>query len=289
MSVSIIVVNFNTRELLAACLQSLAEHVRVEHDVVVIDNASADGSADMVRTRFPHVRVIAMETNRGFAASVNEGIRATSGQYVCWLNPDARLLNDGLPEVIAYLDEHPEAGVVGPQVVNPDGSMQHSSRMFPTVSAAFFNRNSLMTRFFPENRFSRRYLGMDRDRETVHQTDWVSGACLIHRRELGELDERFFLYMEDIDFCLRATRAGWKVMYHPALRVMHHIGGSSRHMPVRRVVAMHRSIWRYYAKHFRRNPLFDAVGALVIGARCAVMILEAVLFGAKDPPDLRRE
>ena len=289
MSLSIIVVNYNTRALLATCLEALAKHVRVEHEVVVIDNASADGSADMVRAQFPQVRLLAMETNRGFAAAVNAGLAATTGAYVCWLNPDARLLNDGLAEVLAYLDEHAEAGVVGPQVVNPDGSIQHSSRMFPSVTAAFFNRNSLMTRFFPENRFSRRYLGMDRDRETVHQTDWVSGACLIHRREVGQLDERFFLYMEDIDFCLRATRAGWKVMYHPALQVMHQIGGSSRHMPVRRVVAMHRSIWRYYAKHFRRNVLRDAASAAVIGARCAVMMLEAVVFGAKDPPVLRRE
>jgi GT2 family glycosyltransferase len=261
----------------------------VEHEVVVIDNASGDGSADMVRAQFPNVRLLAMEKNLGFGAAVNAGIKATTGRYICWLNPDARLLNEGMAEVLAYLDEHAEAGIVGPQVVNPDGSMQHSSRMFPTVSAAFFNRNSLMTRFFPENRFSRRFLGMDRDRETVHQTDWVSGACLIHRREVGLLDERFFLYMEDIDFCLRATQAGWKVIYHPGLRVMHQIGASSRHMPVRRVIALHRSIWRYYAKHFHRNVLFDAASAAMIGARCLLMMAEALLFGAKAPPDLRRE
>ncbi len=289
MSLSIIVVNYNTRRLLATCLESLAAHVRVEHEVIVIDNASADGSADMVRAQFPDVRLLAMETNLGFAAAVNAGISATTGQYVCWLNPDARVLNEGMAEVLAYLEEHAEVGIVGPQVVNPDGSMQHSSRMFPTVRAVFFNRNSLMTRFFPENRFSRRYLGMDRDRETIHQTDWVSGACLIHRRDVGLLDERFFLYMEDIDFCLRATRAGWKVMYHPALRVMHQIGASSRHFPVRRVIAMHRSIWRYYAKHFHRNVVLDAASAALIGARCLLMMLEAALFGAKAPPDLRRE
>jgi len=289
MSLSVIVVNYNTRGLLTTCLQSLAEHLRVEHEVVVIDNASADGSAAMLREKFPNVRLISMDANLGFAAAVNAGIAATTGQYVCWLNPDARLLNDGIGEVLAYLDEHADAGIVGPQVVNPDGSMQHSSRRFPTVRAAFFNRNSLMTRFFPENRFSRRYLGMDRDRETIHQTDWVSGACLIHRREVGTLDERFFLYMEDIDFCLRATRAGWKVMYHPALRVVHQIGASSRHFPVRRVIAMHRSIWRYYAKHFHRNVVLDLASAALIGARCLMMMLEAVLFGARSPPVPRKE
>ncbi|HVE73052.1 MAG TPA: glycosyltransferase family 2 protein [Thermoanaerobaculia bacterium] len=289
MRLSLIVVSYNTRELLASCLDSLVAYLpAIEHEVCVVDNASKDGSAALVRERFPHVRVIELGENRGFAAAVNVGIAATSGRYVCWLNPDACLLNDGMGTLLDYLDAHERTGIVGPRILNPDGSVQHSSRAFPSYATALFNRNSLLTRFFPRNRFTRSYLNIDRDRDAVQETDWVSGACLLHRRELGLLDERFFLYMEDIDFCLRAHNGGWGVAYHPALRVMHRIGGSSRQMPVRRVVAFHRSIWRYYAKHFRRNLLLDAASAAVIWGRCAVMMLEAALFGQSDPHTIRR-
>ena len=284
---SVIVVSHNTRELLAACLDSLATHLRgVAHEVCVVDNASTDGSADMVRERFPRVRLIAEEGNRGFSAAVNVALQATTGRYVCWLNPDARLLNGGMAAVLAYLDAHEQAGIIGPQLVNADGSVQLSSRSFPSYATAFFNRNSLLTRFFPRNRYTRDYLHTDRDHDVVQETDWVSGACLIHRRALGGLDERFFMYMEDIDFCLRASEGGWRVVYHPALRVLHHIGGSSRHMPVRRAIVLHRSIWRYYAKHFRRNPLLDAVSAAMIWGRCLVMMADAVVSGARQPPDV---
>jgi hypothetical protein len=284
---SVIVVSHNTRALLGECLDSLGEHLRgIAHEVCVVDNASTDGSAAMVRERFPNVRLLADDRNRGFSAGVNAGLAVTSGRYVCWLNPDARLLNGGMAEVLAYLDEDARAGVIGPQLVNADGSVQLSSRDFPSYATAFFNRNSLLTRFFPRNRYTRDYLHTDRDHELVQETDWVSGACLIHRRALGGLDERFFMYMEDIDFCLRARAAGWRVVYHPALRVLHHIGGSSGSMPVRRAIVLHRSIWRYYAKHFRRNPLLDAVSAALIWGRCLVMMAEAALFGARRPPDV---
>lgn len=284
---SVIVVSHNTRELLAECLDSLAEQLRgIAHEVCVIDNASADGSAAMVRERFPGVRLLAAERNRGFAAGVNAGLAVTTGRYVCWLNSDARLLNGGMAEVLAYLDVQARVGVIGPQLVNANGSVQHSSRGFPSYATAFSNRNSLLTRFFPRNRFTRDYLHTDRDHGVVQETDWVSGACLIHRRELGGLDERFFMYMEDIDFCLRAARGEWRVVYHPALRVLHHIGASSRSRPVRRAIVLHRSIWRYYAKHFRRNPLLDAVSAALISARCLVMMAEAALFGMRRPPDV---
>jgi N-acetylglucosaminyl-diphospho-decaprenol L-rhamnosyltransferase len=285
---SIVIVSHNARELLAACLASLDEHLRgVEHEVCVVDNASTDGSADLVREQFPRVRLLVEPRNRGFAAAVNAAMEATSGRYVCWLNPDARLLGGGMSEVLEYLEAHERVGIAGPQLVNADGSVQHSFRSFPSYATALFNRNSLLTRLFPRNRFTRRYLLTDLDRNAVQETDWVSGACLIHRRALGTLDDRFFLYMEDIDFCLRARAAGWGIVYHPALRVLHHIGGSSRRVPVRRVVALHRSIWRYYAKHFRRNPLLDAASAAVIWGRCLLMMTEALLFGARDPRRIR--
>jgi GT2 family glycosyltransferase len=286
---SVLVVSHNTRELLAACLDSLAEHLTgIEHEVCVVDNASSDGSAALVRERFPHVRLLANDRNAGFAAGVNEAIDATTASYICWLNPDARLLNAGMAAALDYLDAHERVGILGPRIVNADGSIQHSSRSFPSYATALFNRNSFMTRLFPRNRYTRDYLRTGRNHAAIEETDWVSGACLIHRRALGRLDERFFLYMEDIDFCLRARKEGWSVVCHPALRVLHHIGGSSRRIPVRRVLVLHRSIWRYYKKHFRCNLLLDAVSAGVIWGRCAVMIGEALLFGAKDPHTIRR-
>lgn len=289
MQLSVVIVSHNTRELLASCLESLVEHLaEIEHEVCVIDNASTDGSAALVRRQFPRVRLLASESNSGFAAAVNAGIEATSGHYVCWMNPDARLLNGGMGALLAYAGANPDVGVVGPQIVNADGSIQLSCRSFPSYATALFNRSSLLTRWFPRNRYTRRYLHTDRDHMTVQEVDWVSGACLLHRRTvsdgLGGLDDRFFMYMEDIDFCLRATEAGWKVMYHPGMRALHHIGGSSRRIPFRSVLALHRSIRLYYAKHFRRNIFLDAVSAAVIWGRCAVMMVEAAILPPKSSP-----
>jgi GT2 family glycosyltransferase len=283
MQLSIIIVTYNSARHLPACLESISEQLKdVEYEVCVVDNASDDGAAALAEANANgRTRVVRNERNLGFSAAVNIGLRSTSGRYCMWLNPDTRVVGGDVSEVLRHFEEEPNVGIIGPQVLNADGSIQLSCRSFPSYSAALFNRYSLLTRLFPKNRFSRKYLHTDWNHQSIREVDWVSGACLLHRRSLledvGGLDELFFMYIEDIDFCLRANRAGWKVHYHPALRVLHHIAGSSRQVPFSMIVELHKSIWRYYTKHFRRNPLKDAVGGAVIWGRCAGMLARAGL------------
>lgn len=285
MDLSVIIVNYNAAPFLERCLASLDLFLAgMKHEVCVVDNASTDGSVELIRKRFPQVQLIANRSNLGFAAAVNQGLRKACGRAVLWLNPDAELLADGIVNLLDYLDKHTEVGVIGPQLVNPDGSVQLSCRSFPSYRTALFHRYSLFTRWFPSNPFSREYLLTGWDHTSVQEVDWVSGACLLHRREIvdriGVLDEKFFMYCEDVDFCLRVRETGWRIHYHPGMQVLHHIGGSSRAIPRRMIMERHRSMWRYYTKHFRRNPLKDAAVILGIAARCAFQIARSNLMAA---------
>jgi N-acetylglucosaminyl-diphospho-decaprenol L-rhamnosyltransferase len=277
MRLSVIVVNYNAARFLERCLSSLEATLQaISHEVCVVDNASTDGSADLIRRQFPGVRLIINEQNLGFAAAINIGLTNTSGEYVLWLNPDSEVLNSGVNELIDYLDLHQSVGVVGARIVDPDGAVQLSCRSFPSYKTALFNRYSVLTRIFPNNRHSSEYLQTAFDHSDVREVDWVSGACLLHRRvlieQIGRPDERFFMYSEDVDFCLRAKQAGFKVVYHPGMQVLHHIGGSSRQLRRRCIRERHRSMWLYYSKHFGRNILKDLIVTGAIWCRCAVLI-----------------
>ena len=280
MDLSVIIVNYNSAQFIVRCLTSIEVYMKdVEHEVCVVDNASTDGSLSLVEEEFPYVKIQANHRNLGFAAAVNQGLEKSMGKYILWLNPDSELLNNGIVDLLQYLSINADVGILGPLIVDPDGHTQLSCRSFPSYETAFFNRYSLLTRWFPRNRYTKRYLLTDWDHNSIHEVDWVSGSCLLHRKEvvrdIGGLDERFFMYNEDVDFCLRAKKAGWKVYYHPSMQVSHHIGGSSRQKPVRMVIERHRSIWRYYGKHFRRNPIKDAaIGAAICG-RCALELVRS--------------
>jgi GT2 family glycosyltransferase len=282
MDLSVIIVNYNAAPYLERCLTSIESHLSgITYEVCVVDNASTDCSRMLIGDRFPRVQLVANDRNLGFAAGVNRGLEKTHGRYVLWLNPDAEILNGGMSELLRYLDREPKAGIIGPQIVDLDGGIQLSCRTFPSYRTVLCHRYSLLTRLIPQNRYSREYLHTDWDHATIREVDWVSGSCLLHRRvvlnQIGGLDERFFMYCEDVDFCLRAKQAGWKIHYHPVMRVLHHIGGSSRQSPALMAVERHRSMWRYYAKHFQRNPLQDAtVGAGILG-RCVWMMAREAL------------
>lgn len=278
MQISVIIVNYNAGQYIVHCLASLeAQLTGIDYEICVVDNASTDGSVGLVEQQFPRVQIVLNEYNAGFSAGINAGLRRTTGEYVIWVNPDSLFLNNGVEAMLRFMRTYPEAGVLGPQIINNNGSIQLSCRSFPSYHTALFNRYSLLTQLFPHNRYSNQYLQTGWDHASPREVDWVSGACLLHRREvveqLGGLDERFFMYSEDVDFCLRARQHDWKIYYVPALKVLHHIGGSSRQIPYRMVVERHRSMWLYYAKHFSRNPLKDiAVGAGIWG-RCGVMLM----------------
>jgi GT2 family glycosyltransferase len=277
LDISIVIVSYNGREHLRRCLASLLAHPpAAEREVIVVDNDSADGSADMVASDFPGVRLLRMRRNLGFAAGANRGIKEATGEAIVLLNPDSEIKTDPFAPLLAYLREHDDVGIVAPRLLNPDGSLQLSCRRFPTFSVALFNRYSLLTRLFPRNRYSRQYLLSDWQHDSISKVDWVSGACLMVRRSLleriGLLDEGYFMYIEDVDLCQRLHRAGAKVAYYPAVSVIHHIGQSSRTLPSRSIMARHRSMWHYYKKYLRQNVVVDVAVAGGITMRCGYLL-----------------
>ena len=274
MELSIVTVSYNGRDYLRRCLRSLLEHTRgLEYEVVVVDNASQDGSADMVAAEFPSVRLLRRPSNAGLSTALNQGIRLSGGEMTVLLNPDVELRDNPFPAMARYLRDHPGVGILGPRILDDDGSLQLSCRRFPTFSVVFFNRYSLLTRLLPRNPISTRYLMTDFDHSGTAEVDWLSLACWMAPRrlfdEVGFLDEGYFLYNEDVDFCQRVHRAGRKVVYFPEVSVVHRIGGSTGTLPNRSVVERHRSMWRYYRKYMRRGFLLDGPVLCGIAVRCA--------------------
>ncbi len=277
MDISIIIVSYNGCGHLRRTLASLQAHKpAAESETIVVDNDSRDGSADMVASEFPDVRLLRMPRNLGFAAGANRGAREATGEGIVLLNPDTEIEVDPFTPMLAYMKEHAEAGIVAPRLLNPDGSLQLSCRSFPSFSTALFNRYSLLTRLFPRNRYSRQYLLSNWQHDSVREVDWASGACLMIRRSLfeqiGLLDEGYFMYIEDVDLSQRVHRAGLEVVYLPQASVVHHIGQSSRTLASRSILARHRSMWHYYKKYLRKNVAMDLGVGLGIMARCGYLL-----------------
>jgi GT2 family glycosyltransferase len=254
---SVCIVNWNTRDDLEQALTSaLNPGPEIGLQVVVVDNASEDGSAGMVRERFPGVRLVEGGGNLGFARGYNRGAQEAEGRHLLMLNPDAVVRPGALERLVGFLDSRPKAGAAGPRVLNSDGSLQFSCRRFPRPLAAVF-RNTPLGRLAPGNRFTRDYLMTDWDHRGVREVDWVSGAAMCIRREAGEevggFDEGYFMYAEDMDWCLRAHEAGWGVYYVPEAVIVHRIGTSTDQRPVAMVKEFHRSMARFYRKHYARG------------------------------------
>jgi len=253
---------------LAACLESITCQEGVSHEIIVVDNGSGDGSAEMVRTRFPQVNLIANDDNRGFARAQNQVLQASTGRYVLMLNPDARIVeSDALAKLVAFGDAEPLIGIIGVRILNVDGTLQFSARRFPTLGAGLF-RNTFLGRLFPKNKYVKDYLMTDWTHDEVRDVDWVSGAALAVRREameqIGILDERFFMYCEDVDFCYRAHEKGWRVCYFPGATVTHRIAASSDLAQVRMIYQFHRSMRLFFNQHYARTwPIHTRLFAYV--------------------------
>jgi GT2 family glycosyltransferase len=242
LDVSIIIVSYNVRDFLLACLASLegwlatTKH-RVE--VIVIDNASSDGSADSVRRRFPTTKLIELPRNLGFAAANNRAAAQARGQTLVFLNPDTTVAGDTFGLMLSYLQNHKDVGVVGPRIVYPDGTTQPTRRRFPTRRTGFLE-STIVQQFWRDNRALRRYYVADRSNDELQEVDWLVGACLMVRRETlksaGLFDERFFMYSEEVEWAHRVREAGWRIVYLPSALIVHHEGGSSRSdLPARQI------------------------------------------------------
>jgi GT2 family glycosyltransferase len=268
---SIVIVSWNVREDLRECLQSLLrdEGSRLESgeiEIIVVDNASTDGTAGMVNLEFPRVKLLVNSQNLGYTKANNIGINHSRGKYILLLNPDTIVHQGALQALIDCAESHPEAGIIGAKLLNPDGSVQRSARSFPDIGAGLF-RNTFLGRLFPNNPFVRRYLLADFGYDEVREVDWVSGAAMLVRRDLieriGGLDERFWAYCEDVDLCWRTWQAGYKVLFCPNAVITHKVGRSSDQRLVPSLIQHHKSMWLFYLKNYRhRYPLilFPLIG-----------------------------
>jgi GT2 family glycosyltransferase len=258
-------------------LSSLAsDPVGSSAETVVVDNDSRDGCRGVLAQKFPQVRVIANNANLGYARAVNQGIRATSGAYVLVMNPDCEVRLGSPGVLVDFLRRNGRTAVAGPRILNPDGSLEYSARAFPDHLTFLFNRYSLLTRLFPNNPFSRRYLLTDWDHASVREVDWVSGACLMVRREaidrVGLMDEAFFMFNEDVDWCRRMRTAGWAVCYVPDAVVIHDVGASRRKVQARVIYARHLGMIHYFHKHHPTHPLVSFLADTLILARAGLMM-----------------
>jgi N-acetylglucosaminyl-diphospho-decaprenol L-rhamnosyltransferase len=247
----VVVVNYNAGDHLARCIESVHAHAGdATVQVVVVDNASRDGSADRLRRAYADVMLIENADNRGFARAANQGIRAVDAPYVFVLNPDAEIAGGTLGGLVTLATDRPRAGAIGPLVRDLDGSLYPSARKVPSIGEAV--GHAFLHPFNPENRFSRAYTMADWDRASEREVSWVSGSCVLLRRDalsqVGAFDEGFFMYAEDADLCTRLRRGGWTVLFTPELEVMHERGVSTGNS--KRMIHEHsRSIYRYFAKH----------------------------------------
>lgn len=265
------IVNWNTKGELRDCLKSvLIQDASISYEVIVVDNASTDGSADMVKSEFgERVHLIKNEKNLGFGAAHNRSIKKSAARYVLLLNPDCKMLQkDVLSGMVRYMDDNPDIGMIGPKIFNPDGSIQFSARRFPTMSAAVF-RHPLVGKLFPKNRFVKDYLMTDWNHNQISDVGWLSGSALMVRREafeqIGLLDERFFMYCEDVDWCKRAHDSGWRVVYYPKVSVSHRIGAASDKNPVPMIKQHHRSMLLYFLKYNSRSPKMLLIPLIMFG------------------------
>ncbi len=258
--VSIIIVSYNVAGLLSECLASLFERPPdgLELEVLVVDNASGDGSPELVRHNFPQAQLIANPANYGFPRACNQGRRRATGRYLFFLNPDARLEERALPALVDFMESHPRAGVVGPLLRYADGSLQSNRRRFPSFGLAFvestiLERKPLLRRLPALQRF--KYTGTPS--AVAHEVDWLVGAAFMVRREvteqLGGLDERFFMYSEELDYCRRVKAQGWQVWYTPTAEITHQEGRSSAQNVAARYINFHTSKISYYRKYFGRG------------------------------------
>ncbi len=273
---SVCLVSWNVWADLRACLLSLSETRGLHLQIIVVDNASTDGTVTQLRREFPTVELVVNAENRGFAAASNQALAVATGRYLLLLNPDTVVPPRGLEELVDFADGHPQAGVVGPQLRYPDGRLQYSARHFPTIAAAVF-RNTPLGRLFPHARAVQAYLMADWDHDEVREVDWVSGAAMLIRREayeqIGPLDERFYWGSEDVDYCWRAHKAGWQVLYTPTPRIIHAVGRSSDQAVRRTIVNTHRSMYRLYCKHLAQCPFSCALIWLGVWIRATLLLL----------------
>jgi GT2 family glycosyltransferase len=249
--VSILIVNYRSYDELEQCLVSLRQFEPGTR-VVVVDHEADAGRVAQLESRHPHIEVHQFHDNPGFGAGVNRAARLADTDDMVVLNPDVVLTQPIVAPIVAYAASQPTVGIIGGLVREESGARQPSARTFPNLTTAFGGRTSLLTRLWPGNPLTHMNL-VDAMAGEARRVDWVTGAFMFIRRrtydDVGGFDERFFMYWEDADLCRRAATVGWDTAFLPAVSVLHLTGRASRHVPIRTLVAFHRSVFYYYWKH----------------------------------------
>jgi GT2 family glycosyltransferase len=272
MQLSVIIVNYNVRAFLENALISVRKAIAgIPGELFVVDNASDDGSVEMLRQKFPDVKLIVNPTNRGFAAANNQALRESGGKYVLFLNPDTIVQEDTFRVMLEFMEQHESAAMAGCKILNPDGSLQLGChRSTPTPWVAFTRIIGLST-LFPRFPFFSRYNLTYLDPDETHRVDAVSGSFMLVRRsaidQVGGMDEQFFMYGEDLDWCYRFAQAGWEIYYVPATQIIHYKGESARRSDIDEVRLFYEAMRVFVRKHFPRGIFSDVILRLGIGLR----------------------
>jgi len=248
MDLSVIIVNWNTKDLLCQCIDSLAQTVKkIDTEIFVVDNGSTDGSVAAIREKFPRVRLVENQVNLGFARANNQAISLSSGEYLLLLNPDTKVKDEAIPQMLSFMNAHAKAGLVGGQLLNADESKQNSIANFPSLATELLNK-SLLRWLFPE-----KFPGKERDYPGPVEVESVIGACMLVRRkaveQVGLLDEEFFLFLEETDWCYRIKKAGWEIYHIPGAKLLHFQGKSAEVEKAKARIEYYRSRYRYFRKN----------------------------------------
>ncbi|GGN92912.1 glycosyltransferase family 2 protein [Saccharibacillus kuerlensis] len=292
MDVSILILNYNTCQLTMDCIHSVfASQTRYEYEIILIDNNSSDNSVEVLSRTFPSIRMIVNKENVGFAKANNQGMRIAGGRYVLLLNSDTVIQPDTIQTMVDYMDRNPHAGAAGCKVLLADGSLDKTcKRGLPTPSASFYYMFGI-SKMFPDkpkyNQYQLSYLDPDKE----HAVDCLVGAFMLVRaeviREVGMLDENFFMYGEDLDWCYRIKQAGWAIRYYPATFILHYKGASSKRRPVKLLYEFHRAMVIFYRKHYREKYAWPVNGFIYtgIGVKFAATLIRNRLRPVKDTQD----
>ncbi len=287
---SISLVNTNNKLLLGACLRSLqAVREEVPFEIILVDNVSTDGSAEMVRTEFPEVQLLVNEARRGFGANHNQAINKATGEYILVLNEDTIVKPGALKAMCDYLDRDASSAAVGCRLENPDGSLQRSCYKFPSPGRALAE-NLLLVAAFPSSSLWGDYRSWDHNESRY--VDFVSGAAIMVRRkvveQIGAFDERFFIYAEETDWCYRMHRAGWKVAFTPSGTIVHYGGQSSVKVKDKQFSEFNRSALKYMRKHYGLSGAFSQVGTMLIGSLVRIPLWSLVYLTSSQKRESAR-
>lgn len=265
MDLSIVIVNWNAKDYIDRCISSLIENIKdIDYEIIVVDNASSDGSVELIRSKYDEVTLMESDLNLGFAKGNNVGINQASGKYIALINSDISIHNNCFRLLIDFMDHNKDVGLCGPKILNSDHTLQLSCRKLPTLWNVFcstFALNKVLKYF-------RIYEGsfMDQsEHDRIKEVEVLSGCFWFSRKkavdEIGLLDERFFMYAEDIDWCLRFHESSWKIIYYPDAEAVHYGGASSGNAPIRFYVEMQKAIFQYWRKHYSTgaNTIFTII------------------------------